>query len=153
VGKKPRYKKFEAPGKSPIAVREPDTGKVPRAVSATSYHHLHPSWRVASIELVDPFGWHGMSGESLLAVREKLASFESMTWSEILVRGKKFHHSIRVSDITAEAQNRLEAAGLGLDEVVSLRLSNLERVFGYLVNGVLVLLWWDPSHQVCPSRA
>lgn len=104
------------------------------------------------MELVDPFGWHGMSGENLLSVREKLASFESMTWSEILVRGKKFHHSISVSDITVEAQNRLEAAGLGLEEVVSLRLSNLERVFGYLVNGVLVLLWWDPSHRICPSR-
>lgn len=104
------------------------------------------------MELLDPFGWHRMSGESLLAVREKLASFESMTWSEILVKGKKFHHSISVSDITVEAQDRLEAAGLGLEEVVSLRLSNLERVFGYLVNGVLVLLWWDPSHQICPSR-
>ena len=26
------------------------------------------------------------------------------------------------------------------------------RVFGYLDNGVLVLLWWDPDHQVCPMK-
>ena len=43
--------------------------------------------------------------------------------------------------------------GLGLDDVVSLRLSGPERVFGYLDNGVLVLLWWDPLHQVCPSKS
>lgn len=74
-----------------------------------------------------------------------------MTWNEFLVQAKKRNHSIKVADITSEARERLEAVGLGLDEVVSLRLTGKERVFGYLDNGVLVLLWWDPDHQVCPS--
>ena len=96
------------------------------------------------MELVDPYGWHTVSAETLLSIREKLANFESMAWSEILVKGKKRNHSIRVSTITSEAQRRLEAKSLALDEVVSLRLAAKERVFGYLDNGVLVLLWWDP---------
>jgi len=74
-----------------------------------------------------------------------------MTWSELLVHAKKRNHSIKISDITPEARDRLEIIGLALDEVVSLRLSGKERVFGYLDNGVLELLWWDPEHQVCPS--
>lgn len=104
------------------------------------------------MELVDPYGWHKLNGPTLLAIREKLAHFETMTWNEILVVGKKRNHSIPVSDITSEAQDRLEVIGLGLDEVVSLRLSGAERIFGYLDNGILVLLWWDPDHQVCPSK-
>ncbi len=65
--------------------------------------------------------------------------------------GKKYNHSINIGTITSAARQRLDAIGLGLDEVVSLRLSGAERVFGYLDNGVFVLLWWDPDHQVCPS--
>lgn len=74
-----------------------------------------------------------------------------MTWEEILVRSKKQNHSIVVTDLCSEAQLRIEEKGLLLEKVVSLRLSARERVFGYLENGVLVLLFWDPLHQVCPS--
>ncbi len=104
------------------------------------------------MELVDPFGWHGVDAETLLSIRQKLAHFETMTWNEILVTGKKRNHSIAVEDLCLQAQHRLEEVGLALDDVVSLRLSGPERVFGYLDNGVLVLLWWDPLHQVCPSK-
>lgn len=104
------------------------------------------------MELVAPYGWHTLDGSTLLYIREKLAHFETMTWNEILIAAKKRNHSIAVADLSPEAQQRLEDLGLGLDEVVSLRLSGPERVFGYLENGVLVLLWWDPEHQVCPSK-
>jgi hypothetical protein len=91
------------------------------------------------MQLVDPCGWHTASAETLLHIRQKLAHFETMTWNELLVQAKKRNHSIKVSDITPEARERLETVGLGLDEVVSLRLTGKERVFGYLDNGVLVL--------------
>lgn len=150
--KRPSHQKFQSPQKAPSTARDPDPRKVPRAVPTQSYHHLRPSWRVASMELVDPYGWHTVDAETLLSIRAKLAHFETMTWNEILVTGKKRNHSISVSAINPEARQRLETIGLGLDEVVSLRLSGAERVFGYLDNGVLVLLWWDPNHQVCPTK-
>jgi hypothetical protein len=152
VGKRPKHQKFQLPQKAPVVAREPEPHKLPRAaVSIDSHHHLRPSWRVSGMELADPYGWRSVTRETLLYIREKLAHFESMTWSEILVNGKKRNHSIKVSEITSEARRRLEAKALALDEVVSLRLSGAERVFGYLDNGVLVLLWWDPDHEVCPS--
>lgn len=103
------------------------------------------------MEMADPFGWHTIEAPMLLHIRERLAYFESMTWEEILVRAKKQNHSIDVSDLCTEAQRRLDERCILLDKVVSLRLSAKERVFGYLENGVLVLLFWDPLHQVCPS--
>lgn len=146
MGKKPRQK-------SPsLASRlEPDPHKVASAASNFSHHNLRPSWRVASLELVDPYGWHRLSAEKLLDIRQKLAHFETMRWSELLVQAKKRNHSIKISEISPEARDRLDLIGIALDEVVSLRLSGKERVFGYLENGVLELLWWDPDHQVCPS--
>ena len=103
------------------------------------------------MEMVAPFGWHAIEATVLLHIRERLAHFESMTWDEILVRARKQNHSIEVADLCAQAQRRLAEKRILLEKVVSLRLSAKERVFGYLDNGVLVLLFWDPLHQVCPS--
>jgi hypothetical protein len=119
--------------------------------AGTSFYGLFPSWRVGRMEMVDPFGWHRVDGQILRYVRERLAQFETMTWAEILVRSKKQNHSIKVSDICSAAQKRLDTLRLLLEDVVSLRLSARERVYGYLENGVLILLWWDPLHEICPS--
>lgn len=73
--------------------------------------------------MVDPFGWHRLDQTTLEKVRERLSSFESMKWSEILVRAKKQNHSIRVTGLSPAAQGRLDHLGLLLEEVVSLRLS------------------------------
>lgn len=101
---------------------------------------------------MDPFGWHILSGSKLLQIHERLKSFESMTWNEILVKAKKQHHQIDTDGICAEAQADLEANGIFLEKVVSLHLTGKERMWGYLEAGVLVLLWWDPDHVICPWR-
>jgi len=151
VAKKPKHKPFPASNKIPHAAQDPSRAKVPRSIAVTSFHHLRPSWRVANMEMVEPFGWHGVDGATLQYIRGRLAHFETMTWAEILVRAKKQNHSIKVSDICSAAQQRLEVLSLVLEDVVSLRLSARERVYGYLENGVLIVLWWDPDHQICPS--
>jgi hypothetical protein len=75
------------------------------------------------MEMVEPFGWHRVDGDTLLYIRERLAHFETMTWAEILVQSKKQNHSIKVEDICAAARQRLDVRRLVLDDVVSLRLS------------------------------
>ncbi|HEX4964205.1 MAG TPA: hypothetical protein VF173_25490 [Thermoanaerobaculia bacterium] len=98
------------------------------------------------------FGWHRLAPAKAIQLREKLANFESMTWHEILTDAKKRNHAIPIEDLCKEAQDRLEEVGLGdLDELVSLRLSGTERVWGMRDANVLVLVWWDPDHAVCPS--
>lgn len=101
--------------------------------------------------MVDPFGWHRVDAATIQYIRQRLALFETMTWSEILVQAKKQNHSIKVTALCTEAQQRLMDLQLLVEDVVSLRLSGRERVYGYLENGVLVVLWWDPLHQICPS--
>jgi len=88
----------------------------------------------------------------MLEIRSKLAAFEKLTWKEILVNQGHRHHSVPTVGICKEAQDCLEETGYGgLEEIVSLRLAGAERVWGVMESGVLVLLWWDPHHEVWPT--
>ena len=118
----------------------------------TSTNHTPISWRVTRLQLVDPFGWHTLSHAKLLDVLAKLAEFEKLTWNEILVERQKQNHSVQVTQLCSEAQKRLAEINLDdIEQLVSLRLSGKERVWGMREGAVLLLLWWDPEHQVCPS--
>jgi len=76
-----------------------------------------------------------------------------MTWNEILIRGGTQNHIVSVADLPAANQKRLREIGQSdIDELVSLRMSGRERIFGILNKASLRLLWWDPDHQAYPSR-
>jgi hypothetical protein len=141
--------------KQPKQAREvPSPSKQPRiAVDPNSYYQKRPSWRVAKMEFVDPFGWHILDANGVNAIREKLANFETMTWKEILLDAKKQNHNISVDDLVKEAQDRLtEIFPEQLDELTSLRLTGNQRVWGQINEGVMELIWWDPEHQICKSN-
>jgi hypothetical protein len=100
------------------------------------------------MEMRDPFGWHQIDGPTLLGIREKLRSFETMTLSAILGPN---HHLVPVESLCKEARERLVELHLDDIELLSLRLGATERVWGTLERNIVTLLWWDPLHQVCPS--
>lgn len=104
------------------------------------------------MEFVDPYGWHALDQSLIRSIQDRLKNFESMTWSEILVRDRKFNHTVEKSQLCQQARARLTQLKLDdIDGLVSLRLTGVRRVWGIQDNGILMLLWWDPSHQVCPS--
>ena len=101
------------------------------------------------MDIDGPFCPTRMTRDTMLEVRQRLASFESMTWGEI---GSTGSHPIPVSDLSADAQRRLgEIRQDDVEQLYSLRVSGTERVFGIREGGVLRILWWDPSHQVAPT--
>lgn len=103
--------------------------------------------------MCDPFGWHEIGHEKLTEIRSKLASLEDSTWNDILLTSKKQNHRIPIGDLEDDAQRRLRELHLDdVDEVISLRLSGKERVFGICYDVALTLLWWDPEHKVCRSE-
>lgn len=113
---------------------------------------MTPAWRISMLEMIDPFGWHRIGPLKLAEVRRKLGDFESMTWNDILVTAAHRNHAVAVDRLCKTAQDRLEEIGQeDIDELVSLRLSGPERVWGIRAGNVLKVLWWDPEHAVCPS--
>lgn len=140
--------------KRPKVKHQPPVSKQPHAASDPAAFYQHrPAWRISLLETVEPFGWHAVAADKVMEIRAKLAHFESMTWAEILQRSNNHHHLIAVERICGAAQERLEVLGQSdADAVLSLRLSNVERVFGILDGHVLRVLWWDPNHRICPAE-
>ncbi len=90
-----------------------------------------------------------MPKDALIQIIGKLKSFERSAWADIERGGS---HFIGVESIIRDAQRRLEMLKLDdTDELFSLRLSGLERLWGLRSNDVFSVLWWDPNHQICPS--
>jgi len=61
-----------------------------------------------------------------------------------------------ISSALTKSPNKPETAWkafiwMNTDALVSLRLSGKERVWGILQENALLLLWWDPGHEICPS--
>jgi hypothetical protein len=135
--------------KKPKARREPESIKTPRKAGFDENPlRLRPAWRIGSLEMCDPFGWHEIDGTSLRDIHKKLSDFETMTLGEII--GSR-NHPISVEALCKEARDRLTALRLDdVDELLSLRLKGAERVWGILEHNIVILLWWDPKHLVCP---
>lgn len=102
--------------------------------------------------MCDPFGWHEIDEPTLHDIRKKLANFESMTMNEIFVIAKDRNHAVSIDKLCGPAQQRLKDLKLDdIEQLYSLRLSGAERVWSIRELNALILLWWDPNHQVCPS--
>lgn len=132
-----------------LGARPSDSRKVPAIGPVPSINDQSPSWRIARIELEDPFGWHLVEQGVLHEIRKKLAQFEAKTWNEILVKEKHRNHTIPVSKLCAAARDRLALLRLDdVEEVVSLRLTGPQRIWSYRLGPVFHVLWWDPEHRV-----
>lgn len=138
--------------KRPSLIEEPKPSKTPKAIGIDIWS-LNPAWRIKILEMQNPFGWHEIDEATLHYIRQKLSDFERMTLNEIFVVAKKQNHPVPVKGLCPEAQKRLEELKLfDVDEVYCLHLSGKERVWGIRDLNVLILLWWDPNHEVCPSE-
>lgn len=142
-----------ARGRVPRTGVSPSEAKQPKALIGTSYNDLHPSWRFNHIDWDHPFVDFEITPAHLKQLAAGLSQLEKRTWNEILISSKKQNHNIYISELQKKAQDRLKALfdPLDFDQLLSLRLSARERIWGVLSEGVVTLIWWDPNHQVCPS--
>lgn len=132
--------------KKPRSKTEPVAAKIPKEGESQRKFN----WSFQQAELDGPWGWKKISMEKFLNdVLEKLKHFETMSWSEI--KGKKNHY-IHVEKLNNKAKKRLQDLELDPVKLFSLRLTGKERVFGLQEANILYILWWDPKHEVCPSK-
>lgn len=111
----------------------------------------NPSWQFRSLDLEGIWGWKIVSKEQILDnILPKLKDFETMDWNNILGRNS---HEIPVENLCKEAKKRLqELKHVDIENIVSLRLTGTNRLCGIRNGNTLKILWWDPSHSVCPSQ-
>lgn len=150
--RRPKHRGKPSTQKNAVAVEAVESRREPLALAGVDPMRLSPAWRVSLLEMAAPYGWAQVSAGKLQEVRDKLRDFESMTWHEILVAAKHRNHAVSIDRLCKQARDRLEEIGQAdIEDLVSLRLSGPERVWGILNGNVLKVLWWDPEHAVCPS--
>lgn len=100
-----------------------------------------------------PWNFAELSQDKLNYILRKLSEFESMTMHE-LFRGNP-GKDYQVEGIPNKAAHeRLEATRLADQTQISrLQLSGTERLYGFRdEHNVFHVVWWDPKHQIWPSR-
>ena len=85
-----------------------------------------------------------------------LLDCEKKKWFELELEksdGDKKHKGYVVNKICSEAQRRLLEIKLDdLDHIFRFRLSNKQRMYGFLIQHVFYVLWWDPEHNIYPTN-
>ena len=91
------------------------------------------------------------------SVFQALQGLEGMTWDKVMkASGGKSkgtnNHYIHVENMIKEARQRLEAIKCNETELFSIRLQSKVRLFGTIdpKSGCFYVLWYDPSHVICP---
>jgi hypothetical protein len=132
-------------------IERPAAGKMPRAELDEDWREMRPAWRVSLLVMQTPFGWKELEHDAAITLRERLASYESMKWKEIVLSYRS--HIVKPTDLCREAQEHLAAIEQDdIDSLVSLGITQKSRVFGILEHNVLKVLWWDPEHEVWPME-
>ncbi|MER5816829.1 hypothetical protein [Streptomyces californicus] len=89
-----------------------------------------------------------------MALLTDMAKFESQTMHELFHQGEwpgKRHDVHTLPNRAALA--RLDALGLSdMTQIWKLRIGGAGRLWGFLVGNVFHVVWWDPRHEVWPSK-
>lgn len=116
-------------------------------------------WRFDMIDRSGKFAFNP-NGDSFKCkdFLEKLIDYSSMTWTEVKKQthddGKSKHHFLSPQFLSPEAAERLKAKQLEeySDSIFSFALDNKLRLVGIRKNEDFHVLWYDPEHEVCPSK-
>ena len=82
---------------------------------------------------------------------EKLKGFEQKKWKHLAANQDRDHsvpfHKLIPAAQAAAIKKQIDDQ----DEIWSIRLTGMQRVWGVKHGRHFMVIWWDPHHQVCPS--
>lgn len=129
----------------------PRSARQPRVEAIAGADDQKPVWRFSRIDFGGPWCPKALTQVKLVEVIGKLAGFESQNWPQI--QGTGHSHFVDIDRLTPEARRRLIELKLDdTEQLFSLRLSGRERIWGIRIRNVMLMLWWDPQHQICPAH-
>jgi hypothetical protein len=119
--------------------------------------HLHPTFsfnRIDRTSVADSleFGWHLLDATSSQKLLDFIVEVSRSPWTAVRSwTGPKhrLHHDQSASDIAWPAQQRLAQFFYEWgSDLFRFHVDNLERLWGFEIEGVFYVVWWDPDHKV-----
>ncbi|QYA94765.1 hypothetical protein KZO11_14225 [Streptomyces anulatus] len=110
-------------------------------------------WRFTHVDHDGPWGFDSMDPATLCEVLTKLRDCETMTLNELRTTRRLFKEYELPGGLSKDAVARLGVIGFGdATKIQRLEFTGTQRLYGFLVGNIFHVLWWDPSHQVYPSK-
>lgn len=126
---------------------QPKGRQIKRDGLSEAYYSLRPSWNFHTCDKkMWPLDEVHAKAVFWKEIFPHLQGWETTTWSSILVTNKKHNHSLDVSTLNKIAVDRLNELEIEVDSLVSLTLSGKHRLYGYIVDAVFYVLWYDDNH-------
>jgi len=141
-----------------------ETSKQPRTQrDPNSIMQLNMKWCCKQADLDGKWSWgqerQWSEQDWNTIIQPNLEMFSGLTWADIFAQqtGTKErhnkHHEMEISEIITEAINRWEEIELDqYDTIFRFRLSGKKRLWGYRITHTFKLVWWDPTHQIYPTK-
>jgi hypothetical protein len=145
-GGRPRGRRNPKAGARVVAAKKPAPG-APLDDNPTIV------WGFGLLRLDGRWGCAGMSPAHATELLGLFREWEKLRAGEFFGGGRRGHKFIAIENLSPEAQKELERLQLDdLDGLWELHVSGKERIWGARLEHVFYPLWWDPDHEVCPSR-
>jgi hypothetical protein len=123
--------------------------KEAKITPGTSFNDRKAAWRIHKVQMVDPYGWHELDLNQIRYIQSKLGEYEKKTWNEIYTIEKHWNHPLPVSDLKCpKAKKWMRENMPDQDTLWTLRFRGAERVWGVYSEGVYLVVFWDPNHQI-----
>jgi hypothetical protein len=142
-------KQKKAKHKIPFISQEISTPKRPHYLGLPNIEDRHIAWRFSKADLGGPYTCNGFSYGDFQQLWNRLRAFEKMNVSEMQRAGS--FHFMPLAKMTREDRQRL--SGIELDDIDGLYSFHIDgpcRMWCTKVENILVLVWWDRNHGVCP---
>jgi len=129
---------------------------VKQDITPNSYFSKSPRWLFRRHDFNHEKWGMAPCAVELSNIFRYLSDLETQKWSEILSstsgrRGNTRNHNIEITRLCREAQKRAQEIGLDeFDELCSLALGSLQRVWGYISEGDFYIIWFDTRHEIYP---
>ena len=137
-----------AASKKRVAQREqPGKQSISDGADPNAYYRQNPSWNFYTCDTQQwAFTKENIGDDLWDEIVPFFKGLETRTWGNILTEAKKQNHSIEISGLNPAAQKRLEELRIEQDSLVSLRLTGKHRIYGYIIQAVFHVLWYDSDH-------
>jgi hypothetical protein len=156
VGKKRRGRKKQAFVQKENASPADRRPRALARVVAESGEHLRPVFSFAKIDRAyeGEWGWNMLREED--DVFGFLCTLSASSWHELRAMasaGHRMHHWQPIGSLVKAAQDRLvELMWDDQDEMFRFRQGATARLWGFEIDGVFYVIWWDPHHRVYPAE-
>lgn len=122
-----------------------------------NFYDMYPSWKFHYADTEQwSFDEKNIGDIYWQEIHPRLKEWEKWKWKEIL-GDKKHNHPIEVDGLNPIARKRLLQLKIEAEDVYSLRFNGTHRMYGFISNGIFMVLWFDKDHGdndtcVCRSK-